>query len=116
MSVAIRASHAHQLKKSKAALALASKEQAELFVDPDNSTLSKPVTTQGQETEVDDQKKKGRCDCNLTPFILMIALSVHAMFEGIALGIMTNFGSVMNLMISVLIHKAAEAMSISIAL
>ena len=46
----------------------------------------------------------------------MIALSVHAMFEGIALGIMTNFGSVMNLMISVLIHKAAESMSISIAL
>lgn len=52
----------------------------------------------------------------MTPFVLMIALSVHAMFEGIALGLMKDLGSCINLIISILIHKFAEAMSISIAL
>lgn len=52
----------------------------------------------------------------MTPFILMIALSMHAMFEGIALGLMNNTSSVINLIVSILIHKCAEAMSISFAL
>jgi zinc transporter 1/2/3 len=54
--------------------------------------------------------------CNITPFMLMIALSMHAIFEGIAFGLMKEMGPALNLMISILIHKGAEAMSISIAL
>jgi solute carrier family 39 (zinc transporter), member 1/2/3 len=46
----------------------------------------------------------------------MMALAVHSLFEGIALGIMSNLNSAVNLMISILIHKWAESMSISIAL
>ena len=46
----------------------------------------------------------------------MIALSVHAMFEGIALGLMNDLSSVVNLIISIAIHKFAESMAISIAL
>ncbi len=46
----------------------------------------------------------------------MIALSMHSIFEGIAFGLMSDFNSALNLMISILIHKCAEAMSISIAL
>lgn len=46
----------------------------------------------------------------------MIALSMHSLFEGIAFGLMPDFGSALNLMLSILIHKFAEAMSISIAL
>jgi hypothetical protein len=30
--------------------------------------------------------------CNCTPFVLMIALSVHACFEGIALGLQQTMG------------------------
>ena len=52
----------------------------------------------------------------MTPFILMIALSVHAIFEGIALGLMRDLSSVINLILSIFFHKFAEAMSISIAL
>lgn len=48
--------------------------------------------------------------------MLMIALSMHALFEGIAFGLMKEMGPAINLMISILIHKGAEAMSISIAL
>jgi zinc transporter 1/2/3 len=46
----------------------------------------------------------------------MIALSVHSIFEGLALGLMTSMKPFINLMISILIHKFAEAMSISIAM
>ena len=46
----------------------------------------------------------------------MIALSVHSIFEGIALGLMNKLGPFMNLMISILVHKFAESMSISIAM
>jgi zinc transporter 1/2/3 len=46
----------------------------------------------------------------------MIALSVHSIFEGIALGLMTELSSAINLVISILIHKFAESMSISIAM
>lgn len=41
---------------------------------------------------------------------------MHALFEGIAFGLMKDMGSAINLMLSILIHKFAEAMSISIAL
>jgi zinc transporter 1/2/3 len=60
--------------------------------------------------------EEGPAKCSFTPFILMLALGVHSLFEGIALGIMTNLNSAINLIISVLIHKFAESMSISIAL
>ena len=46
----------------------------------------------------------------------MIALSVHSIFEGLALGLMKEFPPFLNLMVSILIHKFAEAMSISVAL
>ena len=46
----------------------------------------------------------------------MIALSVHSIFEGIALGLMNEYKPFINLMISILIHKFAESMSISIAM
>ena len=38
------------------------------------------------------------------------------MFEGIALGLMNDLSSVVNLIISIAIHKFAESMAISIAL
>lgn len=36
---------------------------------------------------MDAIKKKSSCCPNMTPFILMIALSVHSIFEGLALGL-----------------------------
>jgi len=46
----------------------------------------------------------------------MVALSVHAIFEGIALGLLPELKEEMNLMISIVIHKVAEGMSICIAM
>jgi zinc transporter 1/2/3 len=63
---------------------------------------------------VNKAREKEKCD--LTPVVLMIALSVHAIFEGIALGLLPGLSETVNLTISIVIHKFAEAMSISIAM
>jgi len=63
-----------------------------------------------------DEQEEHAHKCDLTPIVLMIALSVHAIFEGIALGLLPGMNETVNLVISIVIHKFAEAMSISIAM
>ena len=83
-------------------------QQDQFFVDSGNVNLNeKPLIDVGVKTKV---------PFNLLPFVLMIALSVHSIFEGIALGLMNEYGPFINLMISILVHKFAESMSISIAM
>ena len=52
----------------------------------------------------------------MTPFILMIALSVHSIFEGLALGIETDLNSLINIVIAILVHKGAASCSLGISL
>lgn len=60
-------------------------------------------------------KEKKQC-CNMTPFVLMIALSVHACFEGLALGLQPDLQSVLSIMLAIMIHKGAAASALGIAL
>lgn len=46
----------------------------------------------------------------------MIALSFHAVFEGIALGLQKTTQSTVNIVIAIAIHKAAAGLSLGIAL
>ena len=48
----------------------------------------------------------------MTPLILMIALSTHAIFEGMAVGIMDKKADVINLVVAIALHKGAEAMAL----
>jgi len=52
----------------------------------------------------------------MTPFVLMIALSVHSIFEGLALGISQSEKDVVNMAIAILIHKGAASSSLGISL
>ena len=52
----------------------------------------------------------------MTPFILMIALSVHSVFEGLALGLSKVESEVMNMVIAILAHKGAAGLSLGISL
>ena len=61
-------------------------------------------------------KKAGSCCPNMTPFVLMIALSVHSLFEGIAVGITKDFESVGALIAAIALHKGAAACSLGISL
>ena len=54
--------------------------------------------------------------CNMTPFILMIALSVHSCFEGLACGLSMNLTATLNIILAIVIHKSAAASSLGISL
>lgn len=58
-------------------------------------------------------KKKG---CNCTPFMLMIALSIHATFEGIACGLQKDFEDTFDIVIAIVVHKGAAASALGISL
>jgi len=53
---------------------------------------------------------------NLTPYLLLAALSFHGFFEGTALGLQKAFKSTSSLLIAILAHKWAEALTLVIIL
>ena len=57
-------------------------DQTQSILDPQ---VNKEIAL---EESVGNLKSNKQC-CNFTPYILMIALSTHATFEGIALGLQT---------------------------
>ena len=67
-------------------------------------------------TSMQDVKIASSCCPNMTPFILMIALSVHSIFEGLALGLQMTMASCINMIIAILVHKGAAGSSLGISL
>ena len=53
---------------------------------------------------------------NATPYILMLALSVHSIFEGLALGISQTESAVIDMVIAICVHKSAASLSLGISL
>lgn len=65
----------------------------------------------------DESHHKHRCDCsNLKSMVLLIALSTHSIFEGIALGLTGDFAGLINIMVGLIFHKGPAAMSLGISL
>ena len=62
----------------------AQEEQQNLFVDSGNVNL----TSNARKNPAAPAAKE---PFNFLPFVLMIALSVHSIFEGLALGLMKDF-------------------------
>ena len=52
---------------------------------------------------------------NITPYILLIALSIHGSIEGIALGVMNTLKDCSILFTAILLHKWAEAFALGIS-
>ena len=53
---------------------------------------------------------------SIRSFILLFALSTHALFEGLAIGFQTSASALRSLMVAVIIHKMALAFSFGISL
>ena len=52
---------------------------------------------------------------NITPYILLIALSIHGSIEGIALGVMNSLKDCSILFTAILLHKWAESFALDIS-
>lgn len=60
------------------------------------------------EEELNSKKRK------LSAFILLLSLSIHGLFECLALGIQTNYRETLFLFIALMIHKWAEAFALGV--
>lgn len=69
------------------------------------------------ETDSSNSHKRCHCDCSyIKSLVLLIALSTHSIFEGIALGLTPELAGLINLMIGLVFHKGPAAMSLGISL
>lgn len=62
-----------------------------------------------------DLKKDSKASSEFTPYILLIALSFHGLFEGIALGLQQDFKSSLSLALAIVAHKWAEALTLGLS-
>lgn len=49
---------------------------------------------------------------NITTYLLILAMSIHAFFEGIALGLQTKMSDLIYMVLAIALHKWVEALSI----
>jgi zinc transporter ZupT len=92
-------------------------KQANFFVDDDEVKLEQSKHNQLLKNKalINDSKKPSWIE-NMTPFVLMIGLGVHATFEGLSLGLSTDFDSTLLLATAIVLHKGAAGMSLGISM
>jgi len=60
--------------------------------------------------------QKRWCGGTTTPFVIVVALSIHSFFEGMALGLQTTFAGTASIFLAIAIHKCFVGMSLGISL
>ena len=90
-------------------------ELASLFEDRKNVHFNKDNTDQVEIEQLRPPATRWY-KCDLTPVVLMIALSTHALFEGIAVGLVDKVSDIWTYIIAIGLHKWAAAMSLGISM
>lgn len=96
-----------------------SKKESEtdhLFVDKAHKTLTRTRAESHQAVQKIMAAKKPTCLENMTPFILLIGLGTHAIFEGLALGMCDTYKDLLMFVAAILMHKGAAGMSLGISM
>ena len=79
----------------------------DLYSDPNNNVI-----------DINDDNKNDHVfnpTSSITPYILLIALSVHGIFEGIALGVMNTVKDCSILFSAIILHKWAASFALGIS-
>lgn len=82
------------------------------------SESKKPFVNQHEhadEHEDEHSHSDEGSSCNIAPYLLAVAMGVHAVFAGLALGISSDLGSFLGMLLAILAHKWAEALTIGIS-
>lgn len=93
-------------------------DDQDLFSDPKNLNFTKSDNedashVHGHSHTEDAQEPQG---CSLTPIVLMLALSTHAVFEGLAVGLENNKSNLWTLVLAISCHKWAEGLCLGISM
>jgi zinc transporter 1/2/3 len=81
--------------------------EKDLYSDPNNNVI-----------DINDDNKNDHVfnpTSSITPYILLIALSVHGIFEGIALGVMNTVKECSILFSAIILHKWAASFALGIS-
>jgi zinc transporter 1/2/3 len=78
--------------------------------------LRKKQLKEKNQSEMAHHEHKKSCGEKMTPFVLLIGLGVHAMFEGLSLGMSQDVSQTMIFAIAILMHKGAAGMSLGISM
>ena len=79
----------------------------ELYSDPNNNVID--INNDNKNDHIFNPTS------SITPYILLIALSVHGIFEGIALGVMNTVKECSILFSAIILHKWAAAFALGIS-
>ena len=87
----------------------------------ENESITKDVEGQFQENERTSNNKditpsSSSSSSSSIVYVILVALSIHAIFEGIALGIQNDVRSVISLAVGILAHKWAEGLTLSVSI
>ena len=90
-------------------------EYANLIHVKNNNENNKDTDNINEINQMNEEEKKDKEKNTLTPYILLMALSLHGIFEGIALGVLNNNSEVIILFIAIIAHKWAESFALGIS-
>lgn len=76
----------------------------------------KSTDDENEKDKEEEEEHKPTCLENMTPFVLMIGLGAHAVFEGIALGLGKSMENVLAMVLAIGLHKGAASMSLGISM
>jgi zinc transporter 1/2/3 len=90
-----------------------------MFIDKNEIAMQKNhsmvASTKIPQVNVQVEQKKS-CLANFTPFVLLIGLGSHAVFEGLALGIEPTKEKALIFAVAIALHKGAAGMSLGISM
>ena len=92
-------------------------KQEDLFVNPNNIDNKETQKEDNKETNVDahHHNEHHQNTSSFTPYVLLIALGFHGFFEGLALGLQKSIQGTIFLLVAILAHKWAEALTLGIS-
>ena len=79
------------------------------------NNLNYPLMSNIPEIKEEKTKHDKKHD-SFTPYLLLVALSIHACFEGLALGLQGSLSEIFYMFLAISFHKWVEALSIGINL
>jgi len=92
-------------------------EMNSLLVNPQKTDIAEKEKTgkESHESHVQGAGEEFVPKSNITPYLLLVALSFHGLFEGIALGLQKGNKETLFLFIAIISHKWAEAFTLGIS-
>jgi len=78
-----------------------------------NADIKKDADLSDKEILNKNETKKAKCV--MAPYIMCAAIGIHAIFAGLSLGLEDEKGGFLGMLLAVLLHKWAEAMTLGIS-